>query len=43
MLGPGLRADWNGGKNYGPNEVVMTVARMSLMAGLTLENVFAAV
>lgn len=35
MLRPGIRADWNGGQNYGLNEVVMTFVRMSLMAGLT--------
>jgi hypothetical protein len=38
MLGPGLRADWNVGQSYGLNEVLMTVVRMSLMAGLTLEE-----
>ena len=40
MLGPGLRADWNGGKKYGLNVVVMTVVRMSLMSGLTLVQFF---
>jgi hypothetical protein len=43
MLGPGLRTDWNGGKMSGLNDVVMTVVRMFLMAGLTLEKFFAAI
>ena len=43
MLVSRLRADWNVGQSYGLNEVVMTVVRMSLLADLTVEKIFAAV